>query len=78
MKAWLSTMPVSGDQSAAVQVSAGSASRAAAPVSISSPSTPFFSPSDAICSILAVSASLVATISLPHLRCGTPWLSQKA
>ena len=78
MNEWLSTMPVSGECSAATQASSGSMARAAAPSSIAKPSTPLAWPCLRIASIFATSASSVATISLPHLRCGTPCEAQNA
>ena len=52
--------------------------RAAAPSIIAKPSTPLASPCLRIASIFATSASSVATISLPHLRCGTPCEAQNS
>ena len=78
MKEWLSTMPVSGECSAATQASAGSIARAAAPSIMAKPSTPLALPCLRMASILATSASSVATISLPHLRCGTPCEAQNS
>ena len=43
MKAWLSTMPVDGDSSAASQFSAGSSARASAPLRVCRSSTPLAS-----------------------------------
>lgn len=70
-------MPVSGDSSAAVQESAGSSALASAALSMVRPSTSLIFPCAPICSSLAVSASLVATISLPTFLCATPCESQK-
>ena len=78
MKEWLSTMPVSGECSAATQCTCGSMARAAAPSIMAKPSTPLISPCLRIAVIFATSASSVATISLPHLRCGTPWEAQNS
>ena len=71
-------MPVSGERSAAAQESAGSRRRAAAPSISSSPSTPLARPWAWSAASPATSLSCVATMSLPHLRCGTPWEAQNS
>ena len=66
MKPWLSMMPVSGDHSAPMQDNSPSMARAALPPIICVFSTPFLSACARMVSTLASSASLVATMSLPH------------
>ena len=78
MNEWLSMIPVSGECSAATQFRAGSMARAAAPSIMVKPSTPLIAPCLRIASTLATSVSSVATISLPHLRCGTPCEAQNS
>jgi hypothetical protein len=78
MKAWLSMMPVSGDHNAPMQDSSPSIARAALPPIISAPSTPLIWACARMVSTLANSAGLVATTSLPHLRCGTLCEAQNA
>jgi len=77
MRAWLSTMPVSGDHSAATQDTAGSSARAWAAVRTSS-ATPFAAALARRASSASASAASVATISLPTLRVGTPCASAQA
>ena len=69
-------MPVAGDSSAAVQCRLGSIAIASAALSNRMPSTPLASARPLISASMALSASLVATISLPQLRCGTPCSAQ--
>ena len=76
MKAWLSTMPVSGECTAAIAESSGSMARSSLPPTSASPSTSLARPCWWMPSIFARSRSFVATMSLPHFLCGTPWLSQ--
>ncbi len=78
MNPWLSTIPVTGESSAAVQASAGSIARASAAVSSRMPSTPFASARALIAARRPLSSSDVATISLPQLRCGTPRAAQNS
>ena len=75
---WLSTTPVSGDQTAALQLRAGSIARASALVISVRPSTPLISPCAWIAAIFFSSASFVATISLPVRFTGTPRNAQKS
>ncbi len=65
-------MPVLGDSSAAVHCRLGSMAIASAALSSRMPSTPLASARPLISVSFSLSASLVATISLPQLRCGTP------
>ena len=62
----------------ATQASAGSSLLAAAPSMSSTPSTPLICACLRIASSRSISSSLVATTSLPHLRCGTPWEAQNS
>ena len=65
-------MPVEGDNSAASQFSAGSNARASAPERVLRSSTPLASACALIDCSFSVSLGVVATISLPQLRCGMP------
>ena len=67
-----SMMPVLDDSSAAVQCRLGSIAMASAALSSRMPSTPLASARPLISASFSFSASLVAAISLPQLRCGTP------
>jgi hypothetical protein len=78
MKAWLSTMPVEGECSAAVQCSAGSIASASSRESSRRSPTPFAAARARMPSSRPASSSVVATISLPQLLCGTPRSRQKA
>ena len=71
-------MPVRGDSSAAVHWRLGSIAVASAALNSRMPSTPLASARPLISASFSLSASLVATISLPQLRCGTPCSAQYA
>ncbi len=71
-------IPVLGDSSAAVQWRLGSIARASPALNSRMPSTPLASARPLISASLSFSASLVAAISLPQLRCGTPCSAQYA
>jgi len=64
--------PVEGDNNAATQLSSGSSRCASAALSHSRLVTPLARAAASIFSTPGISASLVATISLPSCACGTP------
>ena len=72
MKAWLSMMPVEGDNRAAVQDSAGSIASASSRESRARSGTPLAAARPWIASSLPASSSFVATISLPQRAWGRP------
>ena len=76
MKAWLSTMPVTVECSAATACNAGSSARAEAPSIICRPSTPLARALRTNCSRAGSWSSCVATSSLPQRRWATPRDSQ--
>ena len=68
MNPWLSTIPVVGDSSAAVQNRFGSSAFASAAPTSRIHSTPFASARARMPGSSAASSALVAAISLPQLR----------
>ena len=78
MKPWLSMMPVAGESKALVHDRLGSSAIASAALSTRMPSTPLVSARCLIPASIASSRAFVATISLPQLRCGTPFSMQYA
>ena len=77
MKPWLSTTPVLGDSKAAWHCSAGSSARACA-ASSHCTGTPLAEARSCKRRKAPCSASLLATVNLPQLRCSTPWLAHSA